>query len=136
MTQTRIQFWTRKQFDAIGVFNPVCDQCDVILTEFPVPVVHHLFDYAIAQFDSLGRRTGGFVMRGGLAMCPKCFDTTIAELEKKGEEIITNYDCGCMTQKVGQTFYISPCLNPACEVYKYVLEQSKARGNKIEFRRD
>jgi hypothetical protein len=135
LLQTRVQFWSKEQFSSMGISDPVCDGCSVILKEFPVPVVHHLFDYAIVQFDSLGRRTGGYAMRGGLAMCPKCFSVVMDELEKKGEEIITEYKCGCKTQKIGQTFFIKPCF-PDCEICKMVLEESKVRGNKIEFRRD
>ena len=42
------------------------------------------------------------------------------------------YPCGCEDEVINKTYYIKPCsLN--CEIYKYVIEQSKKQGNRIEY---
>lgn len=124
-------------FVAMGVSKPVCDQCSVGLKEFPCPVVHFLFDYALEVHnpDGVTDKARSFAMKGGLAMCPECFDATVDELNQKGEEIVTDYKCGCHTQKVGTHFFIKPC-SPSCIVFKTVIERSEQRGNEIEFRRN
>ncbi len=125
-------------FAAMGIIDPMCDQCSTKLRRFPVPVVHFPSgDFAISLIKPDGGldRERSFKMEGGLAMCPKCFDATMDELDERGEEVVTDYQCGCRTQKVGKHFFIKPC-SMTCIVYKTVIEKSKQRGNEIEFRRD
>ena len=45
------------------------------------------------------------------------------------------WNCGCVTERIGDHFFISPC-SQGCEVLKIVFEESKKRGNKIEVRHE
>ncbi|MEM2779229.1 MAG: hypothetical protein QXH00_11130 [Candidatus Jordarchaeales archaeon] len=84
MGTTIVEYWPKSRFK---VPNPVCDLCSTPLTDFPAPVVIHPFDYIMMRFMG-NRLVGGYIMRGGLAMCRKCFETVMKELREKGETII------------------------------------------------
>lgn len=84
MGTTIVEYWPKEKFK---VANPVCDLCTAPLVEFPVPVVIHPFDYMMLRFKG-DRVVGGYVMKGGLAMCKKCFRNVMDELKEKGETII------------------------------------------------
>jgi len=45
------------------------------------------------------------------------------------------WDCGCVTEKIGDHFFINPC-SQNCVVLKIVVEESRKRGNKIEVRHE
>lgn len=59
-------------------------------------------------------------------------------MEKRQIEIIyadethTKFSCGCEFETVGENFLIKPCSLKCC-VYKYIIEQSKKKGNIISY---
>ncbi len=84
MAKIRVELWRKEKFT---VPNPVCDLCSKPLTDFPAIVVHQPFDYILTRWKN-GKFAGGYVMRGGLAMCSKCFVANLKEYLEKGDEII------------------------------------------------
>lgn len=42
----------------------------------------------------------------------------------------THFSCGCKTKVIGENFIIKPC-SLDCEVYRYVLDESKKLGHEI-----
>jgi len=81
MAIIRIELWRRESF---SMPNPVCDLCSKPLTDFPAIVVHQPFDYILIRLES----RSGYVMRGGLALCSKCFVLSLKEYLEKGDNII------------------------------------------------
>jgi len=88
MTEIRVELWRRERF---AVDNPVCDLCSKPLTDFPAIVVHQPFDYIMIRFKG-EKPVGGYVMRGGLAMCSRCFVANLKEYIEKGDEIIIDVE--------------------------------------------
>ena len=88
MAEIRVELWSRERFT---VDNPVCDLCSKPLTDFPAIVVHQPFDYILIRFKD-EKPAGGYVMRGGLAMCSKCFVLNLKEYIEKGDKIIIDIE--------------------------------------------
>lgn len=81
MVTVKVELWKKESFSTP---SPVCDLCSKPLTDFPAIVVHQPFDYILIKLKS---RTG-YVMRGGMAMCSKCFAASLKEYLEKGDNII------------------------------------------------
>jgi len=84
LVEVRVELWSREKFT---VANPVCDLCSKQLTDFPAIVVHQPFDYILMRFKD-ERLVGGYVMRGGLAICSQCFLASLKEYLERGDKII------------------------------------------------
>jgi hypothetical protein len=84
LAEVKIELWNRERF---AVANPVCDLCSKPLMDFPALVVHQPFDYILMRFKD-EKVVGGYVMRGGLAMCSKCFLANLKEYLERGDKIV------------------------------------------------
>jgi hypothetical protein len=84
MAEVRVELWSREKFT---VANPVCDSCSKPLTDFPAIVVHQPFDYILTRFKG-EKLLGGYIMKGGMVMCSKCFLANLKEYLEKGDKII------------------------------------------------